>query len=107
MPSSIWIVGSATLTMLVSRIDMNIPTTSTASAGSHDASAESVEGVTGRGVLAGGATTGTGCAVLVDDGRSATPVAEPRSAGGTSTASAFGRSMTGPLGPAPTCWGTE
>src|SRR4051812_42037493 len=37
MPSSSWIVGRATLTMLVSRIDMNIPTMSTPRAGSHDA----------------------------------------------------------------------
>src|SRR3954452_19866064 len=37
MPSSSWIVGRATLTMLVSRIDMNMPTMSTPRAGSHDA----------------------------------------------------------------------
>src|SRR5690242_1526771 len=91
MPRSVSTVGRATLTMLVSSTDMNMPTTRTASGASHDA--PPVPAPAG-GACRGGAVGLSGGATVV--GRGGTFAGTGRTGGAGSTG--------GAVRVAPTCW---
>jgi hypothetical protein len=88
-------VGSATLTMLVSRIDMNIPTMSTPRAGSHDAAGGPSPVSAEVGVGRGCAPAFVGCgAAFGGAGRAARPLPDPADRG--SGLDAIARPRAGP-----------
>src|SRR4051795_12475203 len=110
MPRSICTVGRATLTMLVSSTDMNMPTTSTASGSSHDpapaALSAGTAGGAGRGCGGAGAgrVFGGAGAAVVGTATGAGATGSDRAGAGASVAGCSRRSARGATS---TCGGIE